>query len=134
MSSLIVLINLILACSSVLSYRVDVEPKCSPFEYEERTLMKTIRLEHEMELSNKKADDNDKLTREEIESLKLRLNMLNEQLEHKKQPMEEAGLEDSMKLRLNTLNDQLENNEKAIELVKADQEVCKQKLEGKLLY
>ena len=100
MSSLIILINLILACSRVLSDRVDVDPKCSPFEYEERTLMKTIRLEHEMELSNKKADDNDKLMREEIESLKL----------------------------------QLEHNEKAIELVKADQEVWKQKLEGKLLY
>ena len=82
MASLIVLINLILACSSVLSqYRVDENSMCSPCEYE--TLMKVIGLE----LSCKRADD--KSLREEMDSMKLHLYMLNERLENQEKTMKQ---------------------------------------------
>ena len=80
-SPLIVLINLIVACSSVLSYRVDENSMCSPCEYE--TLMKVIGLE----LSCKRVDD--KSLREEIDSMKLHLNMLNERLENQENAMKQ---------------------------------------------
>ena len=107
MAYLIILIDLILACSSVLSYRIDVEPKCSPFEYEEKTLAKMIRIEHEMEIMTKKVDHNLKTLREELVEF------------------------DSMKLRL---DEQLESSQKSIEVMKEDQDVFKQKLlDGKFL-
>ena len=125
MASLIVLINLILACSSVLSqYKVDEHSMCSPCEYE--TLMKVIGLE----LSCKRADD--KSCREEIDSMKLHLNMLNERLENQENAMKQKlenmlnerleNQENAMKQKLeNMLNERLENLENAM----------KQKLEGK---
>ena len=80
-SPLIVLINLIVACSSVFSYRVDENSMCSPCEYE--TLMKVIGLG----LSCKRADD--KSLREEMDSMKLHLYMLKERLENQEKTMKQ---------------------------------------------
>ena len=85
---------------------VEREPKCSPFDYDKKTLENMVRIEHAMELLNAKVDNSLKALREELEEF------------------------DSMKLRL---NGQLENNEKTVELMKEDQEMYKQTLlDGKL--
>ena len=72
---------------------VEREPKCSPFDYDKKSLENMVRMEHAMELMNEKVDNNLKALREKLEEF------------------------DLMKLRLNK---QLENNQKTVELMKED--------------
>ena len=69
------------------------EPKCSPFDYDKKSLENMVRMEHAMELLSSKVDNSLKALREELEEF------------------------DSMKLRL---IEQLENNQKTVELMKED--------------
>ena len=109
MASVVLLVFCIIAtCTSVYSHMAGLErePKCSPFDYDKKTLENMVRLENAMELLNAKVDNSLKALREELEEF------------------------DSMKLRL---NGQLENNQKTVELMKEDQEMYKQTLlDGKL--
>ena len=105
---LLLVLCIIATCTSVYCHMAGVErePKCSPFDYDKKTLENMVRIEHAMELLNAKVDNSLKALREELEEF------------------------DSMKLRL---NGQLENNEKTVELMKEDQEMYKQTLlDGKL--
>ena len=102
---------------------VEREPKCSPFDYDKKTLENMVRMEHAMELRNEKVDNSLNALREELveefDSMKLRLN---EQLENNQKSFREEF--DSVKLQL---NEQSENNQKTVELMKED-------LDGKLFY
>ena len=109
MTSILLLVLCIIAtCTGVYGHMAGVErePKCSPFDYDKKTLENMVRMEHAMELLNTKVDNSLKALREELEEF------------------------DTMKLRL---NGQLENNQKTVELMKEDQEMYKQTLlDGKL--
>ena len=143
MASVLPLVLCIIAtCTSVYGHiaGVEREQKCSPFDYDKKTLENMVRMEHAMELMNAKVDNNLKALREELEefdSMKLQLNeqlennqktveLMKEDLEKYKQNNQKSFMEefDSMKLQL---NEQLENNQKTVELMKED-------LGGKLLY
>ena len=123
-SGLFLVLCIIATCTSVYGHMAGVErePKCSPFDYDKKTLENMVRMEHAMELMNAKVDNSLKALREELEefdSMKLRLN---EQLENNLKSFREEF--DSMKLQL---NEQSENNQKTVELLKED-------LDGKLFY
>ena len=101
---------------------VEREPKCSPFDYDKKTLENMVRMEHAMELMNAKVDNSLKALREELEELDSMKLRLNDQLENNQKSFREEF--DSVKLQL---NGQLENNQKTVELMKED-------LDGKLFY
>ena len=71
---------LITGCTKIHCYVVDVEPKCSKFDFEEKLLEKMVRLEHSTEIMMKrfhnlheKVENNLKTMVDEFDAMKLRI-------------------------------------------------------------
>ena len=70
----------IASCHNIHCYVVDVEPKCSKFDFEEKVLEKMVRLEHSTEMIMKrfhnlheKVENSLKTMKDEFDAMKLRV-------------------------------------------------------------
>ena len=96
MESVHVLIFLIAGCTSVFGYKLEKEPKCSKFDYEEKMLEKMVRIEHAMELMNEKLEYNQKLMKDEFDAKRAEFEAMRGEFDVIKQSVNET-VADSLK-------------------------------------
>ena len=79
-SGLLRALLVIVGCTRVYCYVVDVEPKCSKFDFEEKVLEKMVRLEHSTEIMMKRfhnlhetVENSLKTMKDEFDAIKLRV-------------------------------------------------------------
>ena len=78
--ALVRVIFLIAVCTRVYCHVLDVEPKCSKFDFEEKVLEKMVRLEHSTEIMmerfndlHEKVENSLKTMKDEFDAMKLRI-------------------------------------------------------------
>ena len=98
MESVHVLIFLIAGCTSVFGYKLEKEPKCSKFDYEEKMLEKMVRIEHAMELMNEKLEHNQKSIKDEFDAKRAEFEAMRGEFDVIKQSVNET-VADSLKIK-----------------------------------
>ena len=88
--ALVRVIFLIAVCTRVCCYVVEVEPKCSKFDFEEKVLEKMVRLEHSTEIMmerftnlHEKVENSLKTMKDEFDAMKLRIKEVQDNFKQK---------------------------------------------------
>ena len=132
MESVQVLIFLIAGCTSVFGYKLDTEPKCSKFDYEEKMLEKMVRIEHAMELMKEKLEHNQRSMKEEFDAKRTEFDAMRAEFDVIKQSVNET-VADSLKTMKEEF-DVMRGKVEAMKLpMKEELEYLKQRIDGKIL-
>ena len=121
MESVHVLIFLIAGCTSVFGYKLEKEPKCSKFDFEEKMLEKMVRNEHAMELMNEKLEHNQKSIKDEFDAKRAEFEAMRAEVDVIKQSVNET-VADSLK----TMKEEFDAKRAEFDAMRGEFDVIKQ--------